>query len=134
MKKTIKYIEDTLKTLEIKQQSEMVSVRLAASIQIEAYEEILAYLKSEQEKTDSQSDNDGIANWPLKEVRGEDVGQVIPEKVIVEITGHDSWGGPETWEKGFFSKVSAQEYVDEINGKNTEDTVPDYYRTARIKE
>ena len=62
MKKTIKYIEDTLKTLEIKQQSEMVSVRLAASIQIEAYEEILAYLKSEQEKTDSQSDNDGIAN------------------------------------------------------------------------
>ena len=126
-----KYIEYQIKELKRRQK---VAVKESNTLTYErlgmmlfAYEDVLRDVKTESNSIE-------LGKRPLKEVRGEDVGQVIPEKVIVEITGHDSWGGPETWEKEFFSKVSAQEYVDEINGKNTEDTVPDYYRTARIKE
>ena len=57
----------------------------------------------------------------------------IITKYLVDVEEHDSWSGPKVIETvEFTSKTKADKYVDGINGRNTDATVPDYYVTARI--
>lgn len=55
-------------------------------------------------------------------------------KTTVIVTHHDSWSGPESYERTFKRRCDASRFVNQTNGKNTLPYVPECYTTARIKE
>lgn len=57
------------------------------------------------------------------------------KKIIVVVTAHDSWNGPEIlYTKEYATKRGAINFCKKFNSKNNLPVVPEYYETARLAD